>query len=326
METQPGKPMGGYHGLELPFFDENIDKAIIKTNSARSALKVILSAVSARKLWLPVYICDAVVDAVKDVGVEIEFYKINKCFDVDASVNLGACEYILIVDYFGMSGGSVDRSLKRFGHANTIVDCSQAYFSEYTGALATIWSPRKFFGLPDGGLLYSDDPRIKDLANRDTTSPTRMTHLISRLINGPEMTYMEYKESEQAIAESPALGMSHLTERLLYSVDSQGAKARRIQNAHYLHDRLVDYNQLSLDFRPDAAPLCYPLLPSVNTATRSELINHRIFVPTYWPEVLSRVKEGSFEWDLVTNGLFLPCDQRCTLDDMKRLLDLLAAN
>lgn len=324
METQPEKSMGGYHGLELPFFGKNIDKAIIKTNSARSALKVILSAVSARKLWLPAYICDAVVNAVKSLGVEIEFYKIDKCFDVDASINLGEREYILIVDYFGVSARSVDRSLKRFGHASTIVDCSQAYFSEHAGALATVWSPRKFFGLPDGGLLYSDDARIKKPANRDTTSTTRMTHLISRLINGPEMTYQEYQDAEKAIAESPALGISYLTERLLYSVDNEGARATRIRNARYLHDCLADYNQLNLDFGPDTAPLCYPLLPNVNTTSRSELINHRVFAPCYWPEVLTRVKEESFEWNLVTNGLFLPCDQRCTLDDMNRLLGLLA--
>lgn len=84
------------------------------------------------------------VEAAKDLNIAFEYYQISPTFDVDAAVRLGNGEYILIIDYFGTSGDSVRRSLKRFGHSNTIVDCSQACFSAHTGALATVWSPRKF--------------------------------------------------------------------------------------------------------------------------------------------------------------------------------------
>ncbi|MCL7743681.1 hypothetical protein LV476_01780 [Guyparkeria hydrothermalis] len=322
-KIQPEISIGGYQALELPLFKANLNHLTVKTNSARSALKIALKAVSVQKIWLPFYTCDAVVEAVKDLGIELEYYRVNSTFDVDASLSLGEGEFILVIDYFGMSSDSVHRSLRRFGHANTIVDCSQAYFSEHTNALATVWSPRKFFGLPDGGLLYSDDPRIKQPKDRDTTSTTRMGHLISRLTNSPEMAYQQYKEAEQAIGASPVLGMSKLTERLLHSVDREAAKAARNMNARYLHEQLREYNQLNLDFGTDPAPLCYPLLPNVKTASRADLIKNRVFVPSYWPEVLTRVEEGSFEWNLVNNGLFLPCDQRYTKKDMDRLVGLL---
>lgn len=323
METHSDKPIGGYQGLELPYFKENLDKATVRTNSARSAIKVILNAVGARKVWLPLYTCDAVVEAVKDLEVTFEYYPISLNLDVDAAVRLGKDEYILVVDYFGTSGDSINRSLNRFGHANTIVDCSQAYFSAHTGALATVYSPRKFFGLPDGGLLYSNHPHIKQPEKRDDTSKIRMDHLIDRLTNSPETAYQKYLEAEQEITNLSVLGMSRLTERLLHSVDYEAVKAARSRNVHYLHDRLGGYNQLDLDFGTNIAPLCYPFLPNVKTASRSELINNRVFVPSYWPEVLTRVEEGSFEWNLVTNGLFLPCDQRYTEADMDRLVSLL---
>ncbi|WP_156940858.1 hypothetical protein [Halomonas halodenitrificans] len=323
-EAGSEKPIGGYQGLELPFFQANLDQASIKVNSARSAIKIILDVVGAKKVWVPAYTCDAVVEAVNDLGVELEYYQINSNFDVDADLRLGKYEYILVVDYFGLTGGSVDRSLNRFGHSNTIVDCSQAYFSKHAGALATVWSPRKFFGLPDGGVLYSEDPRINQPESRDTTSATRMGHLISRLTNSPEAAYQQYQEAEQAIAEQPVLGMSELTERLLHSIDYEAARASRNRNVRYLHERLGKYNQLKLHVDVESAPLCYPLLPNVKTASRSELINSRVFVPSYWPEVLTRVGEDSFEWNLVTNGLFLPCDQRYTENDMDRLVSLLA--
>ncbi|HIO03834.1 MAG TPA: hypothetical protein EYN14_18080 [Alphaproteobacteria bacterium] len=323
IETRSDNAIGGYHGLELPFIESNLNKTIVRTNSARSAIKVILNAVCAQKIWLPAYTCDAVVEAVKDLGIAFKYYKITSNFDVETIVNLGEGEYILVIDYFGMADELVKRSLKRFGHANTIVDCSQAFYSKHNGSLATVWSPRKFFGLPDGGLLYSDDYRVQQPKTRDSTSDTRMDHLISSLTNGPEAAYRKYLESEQAIADLPVMGMSSLTERLLHSVDYEAAKTIRARNARYLHDRLAKYNQIDLTFNEDTAPLCYPFLPKVKAASRSDLISNRVFVPRYWPEVLARVGEDSFEWRLVTNGLFLPCDQRHTESDMDRLVSLL---
>ena len=324
IKPKPDKSIGGYQGLELPFFYAQLDQTTAKTNSARSAIKVILKSIDAKKVWLPAYTCDAVIDAVKDLDIAFAYYKLSSTFDVDTLVDLGKDEYILIVDYFGTSGDSVKRSLKRFGYANTIVDCSQAYFSEHLGALATVWSPRKFFGLPDGGLFYSNDPRISQPQDRDSTSETRMSHLISRLTNSPERGYQNFLEAEQAIAALPVQGMSELTERLLLSVDSEGVKIARARNARYLHDHLGKYNQLDLNFDDSKAPLCYPFLPNVNVVSRSGLIKKRVFVPSYWPEVLNRVDEASFEWNLVSNGLFLPCDQRYNEDDLDRLITLLA--
>lgn len=316
--------IGGYQALELPSIGENVASGMIRTNSARSAIKLVLSSLDAEKVWLPAYTCDAVVEAAKDTGVPFEFYKLDSNFEVDPSLQLKRDEFILIVDYFGLCNEAVKCSRNRFAHSQTIVDCSQSYFSEPTEALATIYSPRKFFGLPDGGLLYSTDPRIKQPEQRDESSESRMAHLISRITNSPEAAYQKYLEAEQAISKLPVQGMSHLTERLLQSVDYQRARKTRTRNAQYLHERLGQYNQLNLSIGETVAPLCYPFLPSVKAASKADLIKGRIFVPTYWPEVLGRVEEDSFEWNLVTNGLFLPCDQRYNEDDMDRLISLLA--
>lgn len=316
--------IGGYQGLELPLYDASFARGMIKTNSARSAIKLVLSSLEAKKVWLPAYTCDAVVEAANDIDVTIEFYKVDSSFDIDPALQLKEDEFILIVNYFGLCGEAVKRSRSRFGHRQTIVDCSQAYFVEPTGSLATIYSPRKFFGLPDGGLLYSNDTRIQQPEQRDNSSKSRMDHLISRITNSPEAAYQQYLEAEHAISQLPIQGMSCLTERLLKSVDYERARTARTRNALYLHERLGKYNHLNMNIDDSTAPLCYPFLPSVKTASRSDLISQRAFLPSYWPEVLNRVEEDSFEWSLVTCGLFLPCDQRYNEDDMDRLISLLA--
>ncbi len=82
------RAIGGYQRLELPFYEANLARAMIKTNSARSAIKLVLSSIGARKVWLPAYTCDAVVEAASDVGITVEFYKVDSDFDVDAALKL----------------------------------------------------------------------------------------------------------------------------------------------------------------------------------------------------------------------------------------------
>jgi len=324
MDFSGDQAIGGYHALKLPLIDVNAVQGMIKTNSARSAIKLILSSSEARKVWLPAYTCDAVVEAATDVGMAFDFYRIDNNFDVEPSLQPKDDELILIVDYFGLCGEAIKRSISRFEPKQTIIDCSQAYFSEYADSLGTIYSPRKFFGLPDGGLLYSNDTNIKQPGCRDRSSESRMSHLISRITNSPETAYQQYIKAEQEISKLPVQGMSRLTERLLQSVDYLMTRRTRTRNARYLHERLGQYNRLNLNIDETIAPLCYPFLPRIKTASKTDLIKMRVFMPTYWPEVLGRVEEGTFEWNLVTNGLFLPCDQRYNEDDMDRLISLLA--
>lgn len=326
MQPRKNGAIGGYQELELPLYRDKLMRPVIKTNSARSAINLTLRSIDTKKVWLPRYTCDAVIEAVSSAGVNFEFYRLESTFDVDITLQLKEDEHILVIDYFGLCGEVIKCSVNRFGNRRTIVDCSQAYFSDPVQTLACIYSPRKFFGLPDGGLLYSDDNSIQQPEARDSSSESRMGHLISRLTNSPEAGYQQYMDAEHALSKLPVLGMSYLTERLLKSIDYEQARSARAENANYLHAQLERYNQLKLSLDNSEAPLCYPFLPNVKTANRGQLINHRVFVPNYWPEVLSRVEEGSFEWDLVTNGLFLPCDQRYNKHDMDRLIGQLAIN
>jgi len=316
--------LGGYIELELPVQDQHWLANAYKFNSARAALTSLIAQLTIKEVWLPRYLCDSIINTFDGGKVQLKFYELAEDFTIKSELSLGEHSLLLYVNYFGVCTEQALCVISQYGANKVVIDNSQAMFCDPLETLATIYSPRKFFGLPDGGLLYSDDPRIKQPENRDNTSETRMGHLISRLTNSPEKAYQKYLEAEQAIADLPVLGISKLTERLLHSVDYEAAKIVRARNARHLHDHLVKYNQLDLNFDDTIAPLCYPFLPNVNAAKWIELIKNRVFVPSYWPEVLTRVEEGSFEWDLVTNGLFLPCDQRYTEHDMDRLVHLLA--
>lgn len=315
--------LGGYIGLELPDNNYFWLSEALKFNSARAAFASLVEQTQARSVWLPRYLCDTMNTILSGTEVELRFYNLTERFEIKDRLRIDEGSIILFVNYFGVCNRQAQNVIEKYGVDNVVIDNSQALFCDKFDALATIYSPRKFFGLPDGGLLFSDDPRIKQLELRDTTSESRMGHLISRVTKSPEAAYQKYQDAEKGIAELPVLGMSRLTERLLRSVNYDAARVARTRNVQYLDKKLREYNKLSLEIGEEIAPLCYPFLPNTATASRAELIKNRVFVPSYWPEVLGRSEEGSFEWDMVTNGLFLPCDQRYTEEDMERLVSLL---
>jgi len=319
MTNDSSSALGGYFELELPCRTGNLDDAI-RLNSARSALKLILATVKPNKIWLPAFSCDAILEAAQALSIAFECYDLSPSFEVDPAVTLASNELILLIDYFGVNRLAVENGIQRFGAEQTIVDCSQAFFAPATQALATFWSPRKFFGLPDGGLLHTTNVAINAPEKQDDSSFTRMSHLVSRLSESPEAGYESYLEAESSIAEMRVLRMSVLTERLLQSVDCTKAKSARLANFAYLHRHLGDANRLNLKLDNAQVPLCYPFLPSKAVTSRSTLLEQRIFLPCYWPEVLERTRTDSFEADLVSNGLFLPCDQRYDEKDMDRLV------
>jgi hypothetical protein len=316
--------LGGYFELELPVRAHKWLTKVYKFNSARSAVVSLIDQLSIREVWLPSYLCDSLINALYCRVVELKFYDLTDDFAISSQLTLGKHSLLLYVNYFGLCAEQAQDVVSQYGGDKVIIDNSQAMFCPPFESLATVYSPRKFFGVPDGGLLYSDDPRIRQPDHHDDSSEARMGHLISRLVNEPERSYQKYLEAEQTIADLPVLGMSRLTERLLLSVDYEAAKTIRTENACYLHRALGKYNYLKLHFDETTAPLCYPFLPNIKVKNRSTLIKKRVFIPSYWPEVLTRVEEGSFAWRLVTNGLFLPCDQRYNKQDMERLVHLLA--
>ena len=59
--------------------------------------------------------------------------------------------WLLYVNYFGICQHQERQVLERFGASRVVLDRSQAFFADPIDCLATIYSPRKFFGVPTEG-------------------------------------------------------------------------------------------------------------------------------------------------------------------------------
>jgi len=254
-------------------------------------------------------------------GIECVWYDVNEQWAVDDKINIGVDDWLLYVNYFGICDQNVAELLHRFQPNQVVLDYSQAFFAvAEDAALATIYSPRKFFGVPDGGMLSSRIP-VALPKQQDSGSQGRASHLFKRLGDSPEAGYADYQRAEESLLECEPRRMSKLTERILASIDFNAASRKRRENFLFLHQRLGGKNQLSVDLPDSAIPLCYPFMTS-ETELRARLIDNRIFVATYWPDAIDRVGD---EWAtrMIKNLLPLPIDQRYGREEMERIVSVI---
>lgn len=313
--------IGGYFSLELPQPKEHYHPELLHFQSARAAFYALLQAGLPRKVWMPYYICDSMLSPLYEIGVPVSFYSLNSDFSVKDDIELLDSEWIVYVNYFGVSGAEQNRLLSKYPKEQLVFDHSQAFFQKPLDCLATIYSPRKFFGVPDGGML-STQLKIRNDFVEDESSYDRTTHLLKRVCFTPEKGYTDYQIAESGLLNCQPKGMSVFTDNLLKTIDYAAVKSRRNSNFWYLHEALASANKIQIDRMYVDGPMVYPFLTD-NASLKSELIQRRIFIPTYWPEVAQRGDLGVFERKLLGNLNALPCDQRYSVNEMDNILRLI---
>lgn len=319
------KAIGGYPELELRK-GEHYHKEAIRLNTARNCLEYILLARQYKKVYVPYYTCDAILEPFHKSPVfkpEIQFYRIDRNFDPIEIPNLSSGEAFLYTNYFGLKQETIGKLVKSYGN-RLIVDNSQAFFDLPQPGIDTFYSARKFFGVSDGAYLYTDH-RLLDYyglrIDRDC-SFARMNALIKRIDLGAEAGYEDFQKIEESLRYEPIKLMSRLTESILESIDYEAVRNKRRRNIEILYDKLFQLQRLEFEYRNYAVPMCYPFLAKESTV-RSKLIANKVYVPMYWPNVLNNCGDASIEYLYASRLLPLPIDQRYDEEDMSRIASLI---
>ncbi len=74
----------------------------------------------------------------------------------------------------------------------------------------------------------------------------------------------------------------------------------------------------------DGCPMYYPYWPD-KPGLRERLIGRKVFVPTYWPNVLAWAAEHTLEHRLAREVLPLPIDQRYGAREMEFIIEVIDA-
>lgn len=300
-------PIGGYFGLELPYTGEWHSGAVA-LNSGRCCLEYILRCRKCASILVPYFICGSVLETVRKLGVPYRFYHIRKDYRIDGDVELVDGEMLLYVNYWGMQSGYCMELSRKYGK-RLILDYTQAFFACPIDGIDTFYSCRKFFGVPDGGYLYTD--AVADFEIRQDVSWTRMDSLTKRIDLSPEDGYDDFRRCNGLFRSMPVGYMSRLTRRMMQGIDYRKVADRRRANYRFLLEAFGG-NRL----RGEDVPMVFPLEVSDGQKLREHLIRNRIFVARYWSEVQLREGISPVEYSMVDNLLYLPVDQRYDIGQM----------
>lgn len=310
--------IGGYFSLELPRREE-YHKDAIRLNTGRNCLEYILRARGYKKVYVPYYTCEAVMEPFNKLGIEYEFYHIDIHFEIRDRFTLKEGEALLYTNYFGLKQRYVEQLAEKIG-ARLIVDNTQAFYAKPLHGIDTFYTCRKFFGVADGAYLYTD--KLLDEEFEQDESYDRMAHLLKRIDLSAEQGFQDFRKVDDGLDNQPIRKMSRLTQRVMQSIDYEAAAQQRRSNYEMLHSTLGKKNNLTLHLDADAVPMVYPYLVPVQ-GLRDKLIEQKIFVARYWQNVLDWAKSDDTDYLLAFQMQPLPIDQRYGVEEMNRIISII---
>lgn len=306
--------IGGYIELEH-YHGKMLHEDGLKLNCGRNCLKYLIEARAIKEICLPALICDSVIGACREAGTQIRFYPVKEDFRPVLD-HVPHDAWVYVVSYYGQYTPEETAVIQqRFPHM--ILDLAQAYFDPPAQNCDTLYTCRKFFGVPDGGILYTDAAYTAELPQEP--SYMHMAHLLGRFECGGSAYYRQSVENNLRMKTLPVGRMSGLTENLLRSIDYGSVKIRRTKNYAYLAKALSAQNSLSLQDTEGA--FAYPFYTEYAAELRKYLQQKQIYIPTLWPNVLETEDPASPAYRLAANVLPLPCDQRYTEKEMAVMAD-----
>ena len=309
--------IGGYFSLELPLREE-YHKDAIRLNTGRNCLEYILRARGYKKVYVPYYTCEAVMEPIKKLGIPYEFYHTDILFEIRDRFTLKDDEALLYTNYFGLKQRYVEQLAEVVG-SHLIVDNTQAFYAKPLDGIDTFYTCRKFFGVADGAYLYTET-LLEDDFEQDE-SYDRMAHLLKRIDLSAEQGFADFRREDDGLVNQPIRKMSKLTQRIMQSIDYEAAAKKRKENFQYLHNALGNKNKLELKPEEDVVPMVYPFLAPIE-GLRDKLIENKIYIARYWPNVLDWTNEKDIEFLLTCHIQPLPIDQRNDKEDMERMIEI----
>lgn len=312
--TQRVKPIGGYFELELPTYPEFHAHAVA-LNSGRFCLEYVLRCRHYEKVYVPYFTCDSVVEPIKRLGIPYEFYHINDEYRIVDEIVLSDGEALVYTNYWGLQDMYCQHLAAKY-QRGLILDYTQAFFSRPIGGIDTFYSCRKYFGVPDGGYLYTDAKADFEIAQDE--SYTRMNSLVKRIDLSPEAGFQDFHAASAEFHEMPMMRMSNFTKRMMCGIDYECAARRRIDNYNALRQqlggRMLGYGEI---------PMIFPYTSEAGQELRCNLIANKVYVAKYWPNVAEWAGEHSIEAWMTNHILPLPIDQRYGKEDMERIIKLI---
>lgn len=305
-------------------------------DSGRSALRYLCKSIKNKTVLLPNYICDSMIQPFIKADFEISFYEIDEYLNpIIESINsekiYGA---FLHLGYFGVytSENLIDKIVHMRNNGTIIIeDITHTVFSrrdKFVNSDYYICSIRKWFGIPDGGILLSNnDIEIDSLSTNEVLIDN---YLKASKLKKNKIIYFEqnsrhiefFTNAEESLNISNTIHtMSPMSNHIISGYDFNNMIDRRKKNAYYLTKEInkLGLRSLHFDFVSNT-PLFIPIFfktKQIRDFYKDNLVKSKIFTPVHWPKPnIYDIKNKLYDLELS-----IPCDQRYSIEDMKHIIN-----
>ncbi|MDE5832629.1 MAG: glycosyltransferase [Desulfovibrio sp.] len=338
---EPAHALGGFSRLavaDIPERSDSVwnywtkDEPSACFFNLRSALMRYLWEKGVSALWLPSYMPPMLELNRESCQFIRKFYRVNEKLEPSPEFihSVGEGEAVLTINYLGKPlPTEVAIALHERDDIIWIEDLAQSLDRpKHDLASAVIYSPRKLFGVPDGGVLVgkgADD--LKGwLENKTGEVINQREDLLLKALE-PDTDkraldlFWQKSDMEHQLSRRK---MSVLTEALLKRVPYAPIAEKRKKNWTILYDRLNEYCLWEIakpDFTPFAfpfvAPASFPVEILHTLLTRANIVCQRMWHPLPIPRNHFPQEEA-----LEKRLLLLPCDQSLDQKELERIAEL----
>lgn len=309
------------------------DRSICLVN-ARSGIRLLVDQLAPGQVWCPSYLCHTILDAVTRSTASVRFYEVNDDLAIASFDWLDQVRHrdlVILIDYFGMSLDTACAVQARERGAWVLEDASQALLSGHVGEFPdfVVYSPRKYLGVPDGGILWVNcDVDFQAVHLETPPSEWWLDAFLASLlrreydIHGGSRPWFELFQKTEHSSPIGPFAMSELSRVLLRSnFDYDTIARRRVDNYRALAARLS--NLALFPHLPDqVVPLGFPIHTRQRDRVRQTLFANEIYPPVHWPVPGTVPQEYHESRRLASEIMTLPCDQRYDVNAMDRMAQL----
>jgi hypothetical protein len=303
-------------------------------STGRSAFTLLTRTLRPATVWLPSYLCGVVMGAFPAELTRVRFYAVDerlRIADTGWLVEIQTGDMVVFIDYFGFNQWSEYGAEARKRGAWIVEDACQALlnerFCDYSHYV--IFSPRKFVGVPDGGILLAQgQPSLPE--RNFPTPPARWwieAFTASQLRaefdrHGGERRWFELFRKTGAEGPLEPYRMSELSQLILENaIDFAEVGRRRRENFRLLARALPELAMFA-ELPDEVVPLGFPIQLATRDRVRQALFAEQIYPPTHWPLNGFIPETFAASHALSRHILTLPCDQRYGEDDMERMVSV----
>ncbi len=345
------------------------DFRAIYTDSGRSALRMLSGLLQGKAILMPDYVCETIAEALPE-DCHIIYYPVNYLFQINVEkleelLQVYSIQFLYVMHYFGAlqqeSCIAHIARLKQKYHLTVIEDTTHSLFTaRKTIGDYIVASLRKWFPIPDGGVLYADRscslpeyPKSKKPASQKVEAMLlKKLYLTENFDCNVKYREIFAKEEDAFRDQTCAYRMSDMSRFLLshFSIESmchsrQRNVAQLLEGLHKMqcvlghnirHISEADKNNIyciaegfqhgygvAISPQPTDIPLALPIYTAKRDFLRKLLMEDKIYCAVHWP-LGHPAAYAESRW-MEAHILSLPIDQRYQKEEMQYLLDCLEA-